>query len=442
MENLFKNHIAHLQKNAEQSLAKIGGPGVILAAGSPVMKFEDDMPYPFVVNHHFRHWCPAKGPEHALVVRPGKKPLLLAYQPEDYWHAVEKVGENTFWSAAFEIYAFTKTEMLWQYVKQNFAGFALHGSLPFQPEFIGLVKIPSRLLAHFDWERAYKTAFEIACLTEATRLGAAGHLAARQAFLAGESEFEIHLEFLRATGLVEDELPYTPIIGLNANAAVLHYHWKDTRLKNADVLLIDAGAQFNDYASDITRTHTHAKTNSVFVSLLKEMESAQQRLCGLLKPGLTNRDLNYESRREVSQILLSHGLLQGLSLEAVLNENLVFDFYPHGIGHPLGIHVHDVGGYQMDKEGARMNRTEADGALRSLRTFGPDNCQTVEPGLYFIDLLLERRRQTPLAKHYNWKLIDELKPCGGIRIEDNVLVTESGHRNLTREHLSDLKLTS
>ncbi|RYZ86231.1 MAG: M24 family metallopeptidase, partial [Proteobacteria bacterium] len=108
----------------------------------------------------------------------------------------------------------------------------------------------------------------------------------------------------------------------------------------------------------------------------------------------------------------------------------------------LGIHVHDVGGFQETRDGGELKRKSADGSLRSFRTFEPRNYQTVEPGLYFINLLLERRKATPFAKHYNWKLIEKLKPSGGIRIEDNVLVTEMGHRNLTREIMGDLPFLS
>ena len=434
-EVLFKEHVAALQTMTERSLAENGLSGLVIAAGSPIMKFEDDMPYTFIVNHHFRHWCPAKGSHHALVIRSGKKPLLLAHEPADYWHAVEKVGENVFWSAAFEIKTFAETELLWKYVAENFAGFPMHGQESFQPQAIGLVPIPSLLLANLDWERAQKTEFEVSCLLEATRLGARGHLAARKAFLSGETEFGIHIEFLKAMELGEDELPYQTIIGLNSNASILHYHHKDKSVCNGHVLLIDAGAQFNDYASDITRTHTSSKANPDFLSLIAAMEKAQQRLCGLVKPGLTNRQLNHASRVEVAQILVEHKILTGISAEAVVAENLVFDFYPHGIGHPLGIHVHDVGGYQEDRNGGVLKRTELDGSLRSLRTFEPRNYQTIEPGLYFIEMLLERRKQTSFTKSYNWKLIESLMPSGGIRIEDNVLVTETGHRNLTREHL-------
>jgi Xaa-Pro dipeptidase len=429
MQSLFRAHIENLQKHAEKSFAELGIPGVVFYAGSQIYKFEDDSALPFVVNHQFRHWCPAKGHGHCVVVRPGLKPLLLAYEPEDFWHAVEKIGAGEFWSDSFEIVTFREPAQIWTHLEKNFEGFALHGQIPFAPSSIGLIEAPPRLISHLNWERGCKTDFEIACLTEATRIARLGHFAAREAFLAGETEFGIYIEYLRAMKLTEEEVPYTPIIGLNKNAAILHYHWRDKTVRNAQVLLIDAGAQKNDYASDITRTHTNHKTDSDFVAILLDMEQAQHRLCRMVRPKLNNRDLNAASRLEVAQILIRHNIVENISAEAVLAENLVHDFYPHGIGHPLGIHVRD---------GGELKRQPADGSLRSFRNFEPRNYQTVEPGLYFIDMLLEKRKSTPFAKHYNWKLIEKLKPCGGIRIEDNVLVTETGHRNLTREIMGDL----
>jgi Xaa-Pro dipeptidase len=442
MKTLFQSHLAHLQKSAERSLEELGLPGLIFFAGPEVYKFEDDSALPFVVNHHFRHWCPAKGHGHCLIVRPGQKPLLLAYEPEDFWHAVEKIGAGKFWADSFEIQTFADADLIWSQIKKNCAGFALHGQLPFSPSAVGLIEMPARLLSHLNWERGIKTDFEIACLTEATRIARKGHFAAREAFLSGESEFGIYIEYLRAMQLTEDEVPYTPIIGLNAHAAILHYHWRDRLVRNGQVLLIDAGAQSNNYASDITRTHANSRTDTDFVAILQDMERAQLRLCDLVKPGLNNRELNNASRFEVAQILVQHKIVENISAEAMVAENLVYDFYPHGIGHPLGIHVHDVGGFQETRDGGELKRNPIDGSLRSFRTFEPRNYQTVEPGLYFIALLLKRRKATPLAKHYNWQLIEKLKPSGGIRIEDNVLVTETGHRNLTREILGDLPFRS
>ncbi len=117
---------------------------------------------------------------------------------------------------------------------------------------------PQHLLAQLDYARAAKTPYEFACLREANLLGARGHLAAERAFRAGASEFEIALEFMKACGLREQELPYNPIVALNEHGAVLHYQFQERRAPaKLHALLIDAGAEFAGYASDITRTYSY-----------------------------------------------------------------------------------------------------------------------------------------------------------------------------------------
>ena len=108
-------------------------------------------------------------------------------------------------------------------------------------------------------------------------------------------------------------------------------------------------------------------------------------------------------------------------------------FFPHGLGHLLGLQVHDVGGHQADAQGNAIKPPDAYPKLRLLRTLEPGFTLTIEPGLYFIDSLLAELREHELAEQVNWDKIERLKPCGGIRIEDNVLVTETGSENLTRK---------
>ncbi len=114
------------------------------------------------------------------------------------------------------------------------------------------------LVTRLDFDRAAKTPYELVCLREASRLGALGHVAAEKAFRDGASEYDIEIAFLRACGSREQELPYNPIIALNAGAAVLHYQVLErTAPSERRSLLIDAGAEFAGYASDITRTYSY-----------------------------------------------------------------------------------------------------------------------------------------------------------------------------------------
>ena len=105
---------------------------------------------------------------------------------------------------------------------------------------------------------------------------------------------------------------------------------------------------------------------------------------------------------------------------------------PHGLGHFLGLQVHDVAGHQAAPEGGTKEPPARHPFLRTTRTIEEGQVFTIEPGLYFIPMLLREHRAGDTAACFDWDLVDRLTPCGGIRIEDNVLVTADGHRNLTR----------
>ena len=108
-------------------------------------------------------------------------------------------------------------------------------------------------------------------------------------------------------------------------------------------------------------------------------------------------------------------------------------FMPHGVGHLLGIQVHDVGGHQRDVKGAVESPPANSPYLRNTRIIAKDMIFTIEPGCYFIPILLEPQRDTTRGGVINWKVVEQLYPCGGVRIEDNILVTDEGSENLTRQ---------
>ena len=124
---------------------------------------------------------------------------------------------------------------------------------------------------------------------------------------------------------------------------------------------------------------------------------------------------------------MAHGLFKGTAEQAVA-EGVTRAFCPHGLGHSLGLQVHDVAGLRHP-DGTPAPAPKKHPALRLTRTLRPGMVVTIEPGLYFINMLLAPLRSTSLP--INWLLIDRLSPCGGIRIEDNIAVTESGFDNLT-----------
>jgi Xaa-Pro dipeptidase len=291
-------------------------------------------------------------------------------------------------------------------------------------------------MRRLDFPRAAKTPYELACLREANRLGARGHQAAAQAFEAGGTEFEIELAFLRACGLREQELPYNPIIALNEGGAVLHYQVLEKHApEHRRSLLIDAGAEFAGYASDITRTY--ALRDGDFRHLIRKMDALQQELCTGVRPGVDWRDVHLRAHELVAMLLRDADIVTCSAEEAVA-AGVTSVFLPHGIGHLLGLEVHDVGGFMRSADGGEIPRPEGHPFLRLTRVLEPGFVVTMEPGIYFIDQLLGAARADTRARAINWTRVEDLRPYGGIRIEDDLAVTPGGCENLTRDAFAAL----
>ncbi len=198
--------------------------------------------------------------------------------------------------------------------------------------------------------------------------------------------------------------------------------------------LIDAGCTVNAYASDITRTY--AAQPGEFADLVSAMDSMQQGLAAQVCVDLDYRDLHVDTHLQIASILSDAGLIT-ISAEDALATGLSSVFYPHGLGHFIGLQTHDVAGL-IDNEGNEIPRPQGHPFLRLTRKLEVGNVLTIEPGFYFVDSLLRNWKQHGDASAINWSAVEKLSPFGGIRIEDNVVVTERGNDNLTREAFAKL----
>ena len=431
LDALFKAHVAERQRKLTKALEAVELDALVVSSGSPFTYFADDQDAPFHSVDHFSHWCPLEGPHHVLVLEPGKKPRLVRYAPEDYWYEPATLG-SPFWLSELDLEEARTVDAVWEALGQQ-KNTAYVGNETTRAEAAGLSVNPEKLVVRLDWDRGYKSDYELQCLDEASELGAKGHVAAKAAFESGASELDIHYAFVQALARTDPELPYHTIIALNEKAGFLHYETKRT-VRDGKVLLIDAGGEVRGYASDITRTHVASKCDPRFVRLRDGMDALQQELCAAVKPGLPYGELHHEAHLKIARLLKESDLVRADPEEAV-SLGLSRPFFPHGLGHHLGLQVHDVGGHLADASGAKAPPPEQHPHLRNTRTIEPGHVFTVEPGLYFIEMLLREFRDGEHAERFNWPLIDELAPWGGIRIEDNVVVTEDGHRNLTRSYL-------
>ena len=192
---------------------------------------------------------------------------------------------------------------------------------------------------------------------------------------------------------------------------------------------IDAGAAFNGYASDITRTHS--ANNDEFHDLVAAMDDAQQAICNEVKPGLDYPELHMLAHRLIAGILARFNFVS-LSADEIVGKKISSTFFPHGVGHYLGLQVHDVGAFFADRTGKVIEKPEGHPYLRLTRKIEPRHVFTIEPGLYFIEPLLTEIASSENAKFINWPKVDSFRKFGGIRIEDNIAVTERGYENMTR----------
>jgi Xaa-Pro dipeptidase len=399
--------------------------------------FLDDTYYPFRANPHFVTWAPlTDAPNSYLVYTPGEKPVLIHYQPEDYWHRPPETPSG-FWVGELDIRTVRDESEVARHLPQDREHCILLGKIDDPSQAFGIERVnPSSVLNLLHHARAVKTGYELECMRGASRRAVRGHTAAEEAFRAGAPEYEIHLAYCRAVSHTERELPYDNIVALNENAAVLHYQHQ-AREAPAEMrsLLVDAGARVNGYASDITRTWSF--DSGEFADLIARMDRLQQELVAGVRAGVEFIDLHLEAHRKIAGVLSEAGLASG-STDALIENGVTSAFLPHGLGHLLGIQVHDVGGFMADESGRTIDRPSGHPFLRLTRRLEPDMVLTIEPGLYVIDMLLADLEGTPAAQMVNRERIDRLRPFGGIRIEDNVRVLADGCENLTRDAFAGL----
>ena len=430
----YANHVATLTSKYEQILA--AGQSVLIHSGTEHHYFGDDRAIVFQAFGHFAHWLPVNRPDHFVLVRAGDKPRYFQVVPQDFWYDQSLQIDADLEPAIHEAFDVVRLSSIDDVAKQTDLTVCDYlGPDPSWAAAQGIAQAKTNapaLLAPLDFARAVKAKYEIDQLRLANQQGLVGHAAAAECFLGGGSEFEIHNAFLQACSLLEYETPYTNIVGLDTNAAVLHYQHKSrTRVPNAQLLLIDAGSRVNGYGSDITRTTPSQHCHPVMDSLITGMEALELEIVASVKPGVTYPTLHDQAIAGVASLLVEHGIAKVAKSE-LIERRLAHAFMPHGVGHLLGIQVHDVGGHQRNASGGRIEPPAHSPALRTTRMLSEDMVFTVEPGLYFIPMLLDPLRTGDAREALNWPLIDELIPSGGIRIEDNIRVTATGAENLTR----------
>lgn len=425
VEPLFKAHIAVIEKRYADACASAGFEGIVVHSGTPKKRTEfDDQFFPLRPTPEFHLWAPLFEPDCFVVFAPGTKTSIVWPECTSFWERPAPPESLAFMSA-LDVKRVASPEIP-KGKKIAWIGEdrAKAKELGFADDAIN----PKAVLDALDRGRILKTPYEIACLAEANRLAALGHDAVKNAFVDGQrSELDLHLLYLKATRQDDQDTPYKNIVALGRNGAVLHHVSYGRATTRDESLLVDAGACFLGYCSDVTRTWTRGAT--AFASLIAAMEAMQKRLVAKIAIGMPYEELHDESHRQVSALLVEAGICaSGTSAEEIDKKGVSRAFYPHGLGHSLGLVTHDVG--------CASTKPRADNPfLRNTSRVAEGQVFTIEPGLYFIDGILGDLKNKPEGKLVDWSAVESLAPYGGIRIEDDVLVRENDVRNFTREVL-------
>lgn len=283
-------------------------------------------------------------------------------------------------------------------------------------------------------QRSYKDPAEIAEMERALEVTTVMHIEAMKASQKGKKE--AHLAGI-AGGIAKAAgcLTAYPII-LTVDGHILHNHYYGNSLKEGQMVLADMGAESRmHYASDITRTFPVGlkfddRQRAIYDIVLKTQETA----CDMVKPGVKFKDIHLEAARIITEGLKDLGLMQGDAKEAV-EAGAHALFFPHGLGHMIGLDVHDMEGLGEDYVGYNEDVKRSDqfglAYLRMARALEPGMVVTVEPGVYFIPALIDQwRAEKKFDNFISYEKLKDYLDFGGVRIEDNVLVTEKGNRVL------------
>ena len=428
-------HLDELKAAYDDHLSKVPYGCVVLHSGSLQLQSRfDDLHWPFRATPEFLHWLPLREPNCFLLIEPGTQPILFRTEEASYWDAPTQVESEHFWHA-FDVRDQATRRDVGDAISNRRVAFV--GDDVNCARELGISETainPDVLVQRLHRARLHKTDYELACVAFANQRAAVGHVALRDAFTTGHlSELELHLLYLRHTMQCESDAPYSNIVALGPHAATLHYIAYQTRaVSESDTsLLVDAGAQCLGYASDITRTWVkgHAEASQRFGRLVDGVRSVQDGVIAACRLGTRFEALHDLSHQLLATVLVNVGLARG-NRDNLVEAGVTRCFFPHGLGHALGLQVHDVGGKPVSPRDDNRH-------LRATFELTPGLVFTIEPGCYFIPPLLGPLRDRPEGELVCWDIVEQLSPYGGVRMEDNVVVTGAGTRNLTRDNWPD-----
>ena len=420
--------MVHYQERRE-SLARRLPDGPILLSGGSYVTRNHDVDFVFRQKSDFLYLTGVEEPGCALLIDPKRKVQTLFLPRIDNNHRVW-LGHVPDAKEAAKLYGFSRVQYVDELsaaMKQARSGYKkAYADDSAYKKTKDTLKLPNKaalLRDALDELRACKVDGELALMKRANEISGRAHVAVMKAVRPGMMEYQAQAVFesecLKA-GL--KHLAYPSIVAAGANGAVLHYHANNAKLKDGDLLLIDAGAEHKGYAADITRTYP---VNGRFTNRQRDIYQivldTQKKCIEGSRAGVISADLHVKSMTYIAEGLRSLGILRG-EISGLVEGGAVRLFYPHGLTHTLGLDVHDTLG---GKKRMMPNPTKV--PVRFVAKLEPGFVITMEPGVYFIDALL---KDPAMRKKYKGSIdfdkAESFLDFGGVRIEDDIVVQEEG----------------
>lgn len=418
------NSAFHLN-NRQQLMEKMGPDSVAIFFAAPETTYSHDVHYSYRQDSNFHYLTGFPEPEAVAILAPGHEhPFTLFVRPRDLekeiWNGfragVEGAQERYGADAAFTID--TLAEHLPTYLadrKHLYFKFGAHADIDTQVfqalnavrgQIRNGVKAPQHLHdpgLFLNEMRLFKQPYEIEMMRKAAQMSAEAHMELMKALKPGVYEYEMEAVLTHYFRARNARMGYPAIIGGGVNATILHYIENQAKLEDGMLLLVDAGAEFAHYNADITRTSpVNGRFNATQKAVYEVVLKANEEAIAMTKPGVGFDEINAKATQIITEGLVDLKLLQG-NVSELIETKAYQKFYMHKTGHWLGGDVHDMGDYLDDN-----------GKFRKLQA---GMVMTVEPGIYVGPHL---SAEVPEAFHHI-----------GIRIEDDILVTETGYENMT-----------
>lgn len=420
-ESAIKQRKDRAGKNLNNVLSN--GDTVIIMSGQPIQKpGGHDQTYTFLPHPDY-FWISGSRRPHGITV----------YSKDEGWidFVLPVTRDECIWEGGAEVISGKDIKEFDQWVsKRNPARFFLLGQMHKNFVSQSVVSEDEHLNVQeaLNEVRRIKDQEEVNMVLALAAQANHGYEAIKKMIRPGVSEREIQIEYeTHVYKAGAHKMPYDSIVGTGTNGAILHAIPTSRVVKDGDLVLIDAGADMHDYCVDITRVYpANGKMTEQQKSIYDLVLKAQLSSIDLCRPGKEWKEVHLNSARVMAQGLHELGILT-INADEAIATGAIGVFFPHGVGHMVGLRVRDVGGkVNPHPKSYGGSRVRVDMPLQS------GFLMTVEPGLYFIDALLsDQQTKEKHQNHINWSEVQKWKDFGGVRIEDDILVTDQGPKNLT-----------